>query len=204
MLFLKRAIRQIISQEKIGIFFWLVDPIDGTKEFINKGDDYTINIALCFNNTPILSFVYAPATKELYFAEKGKGAFKNEKIIKCTNFERKKLEIIVSKSHLNNITKKYIQHITKNKPYDLIRFGSSLKICKLAEGLGDIYPRFGPTMEWDTCAAHLILEESEGLLRSEFNKEIKYNKENLLNPNFIAISNNFYKKHNDNEIFKKS
>ncbi len=167
-------------------FFWLVDPIDGTKEFIKKNNDYTINIALCKKDTPIFSVVYAPARGELFHAEKGKGAFLNGAVISDIKSNQDQYIIVASKSHLNKDTEDYISKIKREKKVNLIQFGSSLKICKVAEGVADIYPRFGPTMEWDICAAHLILMEAGGKCTNLNKEDIKYNKINLLNEYFIA------------------
>lgn len=191
--FCKSKIKNVISEENNEVdyalrkkweYFWLLDPIDGTKEFITKGKDYTINVALCLKNKPIFSIVYAPARNEFYTAEKGNGARLNNKNINVST--SKELIIVASKSHLNEGTKKYIQKISSMQKVSLIQFGSSLKICKIAEGKAHLYPRFGPTMEWDTCAADLILEEAGGLMTTIDKKAITYNKKNLMNPFFIA------------------
>ena len=169
-------------------YFWIIDPIDGTKEFINRGTDYTINIALCKRNIPILSYVYAPARNEMYYAEKGNFAFLNQTRILACRKPKAKLNIVASKSHLNDETKGFINRIKESYSIKLLKYGSSLKICKVAEGVADIYPRFGPTMEWDTCAADLILSEAGGVLVGKNGRSLKYNKANLLNPHFIAKS----------------
>lgn len=173
-------------------YFWLIDPIDGTKEFINKGPDYTINIALCKKNQPIFSIVYAPARNELYHAETDKGSFKNNERINVKRTIDKQLTIVASKSHLNKETDKYIESLKIKYDVKLLQFGSSLKICKIADGTADVYPRFGPTMEWDTCAADLILRESGGYILSNNKKKLIYNKENLLNPFFIASNKKIF------------
>tara|TARA_B100000212_G_C27333013_1_gene515528 strand:+ start:374 stop:1159 length:786 start_codon:yes stop_codon:yes gene_type:complete len=172
-------------------YFWIIDPIDGTKEFLNKGTDYTINIALCKGNSPILSYVYAPARNEMFHAEKGISAFLNQKKITVSKISSKVLNIVASKSHLNDETMDFINRIKELYPIKLSNYGSSLKICRVAEGKADIYPRFGPTMEWDTCAADLILSEAGGELVEKRGKRLTYNKENLLNPNFVAKSKSF-------------
>tara|TARA_Y100000992_G_C21238207_1_gene479296 strand:+ start:518 stop:1219 length:702 start_codon:yes stop_codon:yes gene_type:complete len=167
--------------------YWVIDPIDGTKEFISKGADYTINIALCRGSDPIFGLVSCPATKEIYYAFKGKGAFKGEDVIKVKNKEGK-VRIVASKSHLNQETADFINEIRKSSSVEIKNFGSSLKICKIAEGKADIYPRFGPTMEWDTCAAQIIVEEAGGKVLDQNGKKLVYNKKNLLNP-FFTVSN---------------
>jgi len=180
--------------------FWMVDPIDGTKEFIKRNGDFTVNIALVEGQKPILGVVYAPALKDLYFAEQGLGSFKIHSIssIEDTyNSERIDLTksvypetytLVVSKSHMNKETQEFVD--LKEKEFGKIAtasFGSSLKICKVAEGNAHCYPRFGPTMEWDTAAAHAIAIFGSNNV-NEINTELNliYNKENLLNPYFIV------------------
>ena len=195
---------KVISEENASIsfnerndweYFWLIDPIDGTKEFIQKGSDYTINIALCKSNSPIFSVVYAPARKELYYAEKGKGAFKNDKRINVSTITcNNELKVVASKSHLNFETEEFINSIAKDYQINLIQFGSSLKVCKVAEGIAHLYPRFGPTMEWDICASDLVLTEAGGHLFDLSSKKLTYNKKDLLNPHFIASSSSDWQK----------
>ena len=199
----KTDFKNVISEENKKIdyleraswdWFWLVDPIDGTKEFLNKSNDYTVNVALCFNKNPIFSVVYAPGRNELFYAEKGMGAHKNEAQINIKQVIEKKINIVASKSHLNKETEDFISELSKKYNINILQYGSSLKICKVAEGKADIYPRFGPTMECDTCAAQLILEEAGGFMLSNKNEKLIYNKEDLLNPSFIAANDKiFYK-----------
>jgi len=187
----------IISEENKNIqyekrrswdYFWMIDPIDGTKEFIKKGHDYTINIALCHINTPVFGIVYAPASKTLYHAIKGMGAYKNNIKIRCVP-HLDSLKIVASSSHLNQETKEFIDNLKEDNNCEIVNIGSSLKICFIADGTAHVYPRFGPTMEWDTCASQVILEEAGGALKTIDNKILVYNKENLLNPFFIATNN---------------
>ena len=167
--------------------YWVIDPIDGTKEFINKSTDYTINIALCYKENPIFGLVSCPSTSDVYHAFKGKGAFLNGKQISTSKNSNDNIKrVIASKSHMNKETRKYIENLKKIYSVNLKSYGSSLKICKIAEGEADIYPRFGPTMEWDTCAAQIILEEAGGSLIDVKGNQLLYNKQNLLNPYFIA------------------
>ena len=192
----KTDCKNIISEEISNIEFderkdwdnyWLIDPIDGTKEFINKSTDYTINIALCYKERPIFGLVSCPSTNDIYHAYKGSGAFLNGKKISISkNLNGNIKRVIASKSHMNEETKKYIENLKKNYSVSLKSYGSSLKICKIAEGEADIYPRFGPTMEWDTCAAQIVLEEAGGSLIDVKGNQLIYNKQNLLNPYFIA------------------
>ena len=191
-------ITNIISEENKNLgfeyrkkwdYFWCLDPIDGTKELISKGNDYTINIALCFKDYPIFSAVYAPARRELYVAENQKGAKLNQKKISAKKIFNKELKIAVSKSHLDNLTKDFLKKLEDNHEIEILQYGSSLKICKVADGSIDLYPRFGTTMEWDTCASDLILKEANGCLFTKNNLALKYNKRNLENQCFIAKPN---------------
>lgn len=194
-------IKHTISEENINInydercdwdYYWLIDPVDGTKEFINKGNDYTLNVALCKKENPIFSIVYAPARKELYSAEINEGAWLNGKKINVNRNISKQINVVASKSHLDERTSSFIDKLSEDYQINIEHYGSSLKICKIAEGNADIYPRFGPTMEWDTCAAHLILKEAGGEIRNLKQECLKYNKENLKNPYFIASCNIHY------------
>jgi 3'(2'), 5'-bisphosphate nucleotidase len=192
-------------------YFWLIDPLDGTKEFIKKNGEFTINIALIEKDKPILGLVSVPARKEIYFAVSGIGAYK----IKYTGktfinndelysnavklpFKEEREEIIVvgSRSHLDEKTEKYIESIKKIGSVSVISLGSSFKICYLAEGKADVYPRYGKTMEWDIAAGHIILEEAGGkIINAETFERIRYNKINLENPPFIAKSYYFLRKY---------
>ena len=179
--------------------YWLIDPLDGTKEFIKKNDEFTVNIALIENNRPILGVIYTPALNELFYSIKNFGSYKiltkkklntlkEAKRISINKKKSNKVKIVGSRSHSNPILEKWVN---KNfNEFDILQKGSSLKFCLIAEGSADIYPRFGPTSEWDIAAGHIILEEAGGKLKSIDNKEILYNeKENILNPEFFAYSN---------------
>ena len=182
--------------------FWMVDPIDGTKEFIKRNGEFTVNIALIDNQKPILGVVFAPALKELYFAQKGFGSYKakgvfcfndilNTEIIDLSKAEYpKKYSIVVSKSHMNDKTQKFVDK--KEEEYgsiSIVSFGSSLKICKVADGSAHSYPRFGPTMKWDIAAAHCIaLYANNKVFQDDGFSEITYNKKNLLNPYFLVTN----------------
>ena len=179
--------------------YWLIDPLDGTKEFIKKNDEFTVNIALIENNRPILGVIYTPALNELFYSIKNFGSYKiltkkklntlkEAKRISINKKKSNKIKIVASRSHSNPILDKWVN---KNfNEFDILQKGSSLKFCLIAEGSADIYPRFGPTSEWDIAAGHIILEEAGGKLKSIDNKEILYNeKENILNPDFFAYSN---------------
>ena len=181
--------------------FWMVDPLDGTKEFINKNGEFTVNIALIENGVPTMGVVYIPVTQTLYFADKL--AYKIGKISE-TIFSIKSLFgkteqlplknsrssyiVLASRSHINDQTEQFIHQLKeKHENLTIQQKGSSLKFCSIAEGSADIYPRFGPTMEWDTAAGHAIINATSGAVISWKTKKIlQYNKENLLNPGFIA------------------
>jgi 3'(2'), 5'-bisphosphate nucleotidase len=174
-------------------FLWLVDPLDGTKEFIKKNGEFTINIALVYEHTPVLGVIYVPVRDVIYFAVEGRGAFMREageeRRLQLRALEGNELLLIVaSRSHNSAAVEAYVEE--KRKQFDKVDYvpaGSSLKFCLLAEGKADVYPRLAPTMEWDTGAGHIIAREAgaEVLIYGE-NRELQYNKENLLNPHFIV------------------
>lgn len=171
-------------------YFWMVDPLDGTKEFIKKNGEFTVNIALIHKNVPVLGVVYAPALNETYWAKKGEGAFKNGASLPLQENQNpeKILRVVASKSHLSPETQTYIDELAKNtQSIECVSKGSSLKLCMVAEGSADIYPRLAPTMEWDTAAADAIVRES-GKMTLCYPDEtaVVYNKENLLNPWFVV------------------
>ncbi len=186
----------IISEESAKIpyktrkeweYLWLVDPLDGTKEFVKRNGEFTVNIALIHKQEPVLGVIYAPVLKDLYFAKKGSGAFKNEKPLPFIK-KHNTLRVIASRSHLSKETKDFISSIKTEKKIEIISKGSSLKFALLAENLADIYPRLSPTMEWDTAAGDAILRECKRkIVRYEDRKPLIYNKENLKNPYFIAL-----------------
>tara|TARA_Y100000590_G_scaffold261154_1_gene293213 strand:+ start:4489 stop:5301 length:813 start_codon:yes stop_codon:yes gene_type:complete len=188
------------SKRKNWEIYWLIDPLDGTKEFLKKNDEFTVNIALIKKNKPILGVIFNPITKILYFALKNKGSYKcNIKEIKSsenfftnsiklkTSVKKKDelVKVISSRSHPNE---KLQQWLEKNfQKFKLIYQGSSMKFCLIAEGYADLYPRFKPTSEWDIAAGHLILTEAGGKIQSIDKNEILYNsKESIINPHFIA------------------
>jgi len=170
--------------------FWLVDPLDGTKEFVKKNDEFTVNIALICNGSPVLGVVYAPALDICYWAKRGEGAFKNGKEIDSSFKGRGKYyKIVVSRSHISSKTEKFIESIQTTKKKKIIPMGSSLKICLVVEGEADIYPRLGTTMEWDIGAAHAIASEAGVNLQCfdgvEFSDQQLYNKVSLVNEWFV-------------------
>lgn len=169
-------------------YCWCIDPIDGTKEFIKKNGEFTVNIALIHKNKPVLGVVYAPVLKDIYYAKEKCGAYKNnDKLPLHVNENPKEyLTIVASRSHVSAQTQEFIDKL-KTKQIKQISKGSSLKLCMVAEGIADIYPRLAPTMEWDTAAADAIVRES-GKMTYSFEKDIplKYNKKDLLNPWFVV------------------
>jgi 3'(2'), 5'-bisphosphate nucleotidase len=167
-------------------YYWCIDPIDGTKEFIKKNDEFTINIALIHRNIPVLGVVYAPAQGDMYASKQGYGAYKNNQKLPLKRADNKYI-IVASKSHMSEETQNYIDSIKTNKQKELISKGSSLKLCMVADGIADIYPRLAPTMEWDTAAAHaIVLESGKKVYQYNTDDEIVYNKKNLLNPWFVV------------------
>ncbi len=174
---------------------WLVDPLDGTKEFIKKNGEFTVNIALVEEGRPVFGIVYLPAKKWLYYGMAGKGAFciRNEKeeAIRVKVPEKGGvLKLAGSRSHRSPDMAAFVEkEKLRYREVELIAAGSSLKFCLLAEGTVHAYPRLGPTMEWDTAAGHALLRAAGGrVLNLEKGTELSYNKENLLNPSFIALS----------------
>jgi 3'(2'), 5'-bisphosphate nucleotidase len=203
-LFANTNVSNIISEEDKEIeyeerrhwdYYWLIDPIDGTKEFVKGGDDFCINIALCKGSEPIFGYVARPKTGDQYYAIQGRGAFKNGERIHAINQYNPKtdaLKVVASKSHLNKDTESFINKLKNNHNVENVSVGSSLKFCLVAEGDAHMYPRFGPTMEWDTCAPQIIAEESGATVRKLENKEtLQYNKKDLLNPFFLVLTQPF-------------
>lgn len=167
--------------------FWLVDPIDGTKDFTNRTGEFTVNIALIEDNEPVMGVVTAPALNEAYWGIRGKGAWK-----RGADGSIRKLEVVdppqairtvASKNHLNQETRDFIDQLGNHK---LVQAGSSLKFCRIAEGEADIYPRLGPTCEWDTGAAHAVLVAAGGKVNKLDGTPLVYGKEDVLNPYFVA------------------
>jgi 3'(2'), 5'-bisphosphate nucleotidase len=171
--------------------FWLVDPLDGTKEFIKRNGEFTVNIALVEGGRSIMGVVYVPVTGKMYYALKGEGAYLSENgaepvQLACAVFSREEegLKIVGSRSHMNPETE---QFMAQYKNPEMVSMGSSLKFMLVAEGIAHIYPRIAPTMEWDTAAAQIVVEEAGGSVCQFGTKEpVVYNKENLLNPYFVV------------------
>ena len=180
---------------------WIVDPLDGTKEFVKKNDEFTVNIALVENQKPILGVIYAPALNILYFSKKNFGSYKIDlrefisfdldysKAFRLPISQNKtKYSVVTSRSHLDKETLSYIENLKNIRPnVESIAIGSSLKFCLLAEGTADCYPRFSPCMEWDTAAGQIICKEvGFELIDQTTNTEMLYNRENLLNNSFVV------------------
>lgn len=182
---------------------WIIDPIDGTKEFIKKNGEFTVNIALVERGVPILGVVYVPVLHELYYAAREIGSFKAvctpdaslEKIFSRADKlplegETRPFTVVASRSHLTPETEIFVEELRlKHGELSLVSRGSSLKLCMVAEGSADCYPRFAPTMEWDTAAGHAIcLYAGCEVIDMETRKEMIYNRENLLNNWFLVRS----------------
>jgi len=177
--------------------FWLVDPLDGTKEFISRNGEFTVNIALIENGSPVAGVVFVPVLDELYIGAGETGAFlvrdamneasEIEKLPKAHDAGRP-YRVVGSRSHLNGETLAFVEKLREAHPgLEMVQRGSSLKICMVAAGEADIYPRFGPTMEWDTAAGHAVLRAAgKRMLVAEGDEELHYNKKDLLNPCFVV------------------
>ncbi len=170
---------------------WIIDPLDGTKEFVEGGDEFTVNIALVRKNEPVLGVIYLPKTEELYFAAKGKGAFyQKDEIIESIRVSKKNklslMTLVISKSHA---TEELKQLISKYEFAGVKSAGSSLKGCLVARGDADVYLRTGPVNEWDICAMQSILTEAGGIITDLKGKVLKYNKKNIIIESFLASNN---------------
>lgn len=171
-------------------YLWVVDPLDGTKEFIKRNGEFTVNIALIKNHKPILGVVYAPVLDKLFAGAEGLGVTltqgdhsKKLRELRSLNLNKSGLRVVASRSHLNDATQAFLDKLVSP---EIVSMGSSLKFMMIAEGLADVYPRFAPTMEWDTAAAHAVLIELGGKVLTQEGEPLVYNKKNLLNPYFRA------------------
>lgn len=171
--------------------YWLVDPLDGTREFIKRNGEFTVNIALIEDQKPTLGVVYVPVTKVMYFASLGQGAFKtlpgeSPKAIQVRTCPTDKIIVAGSRSHASPSLQQFIEGLEVE--VELVSIGSSLKSCLVAEGKADIYPRFGPTSEWDTAAAQCVVEQAGGYLTDLQMQPLRYNsKASLINPYFLVF-----------------
>jgi 3'(2'), 5'-bisphosphate nucleotidase len=197
----------LYAERKAWEYYWLVDPLDGTKEFIKRNGEFTVNIALMHRDRPVMGVILVPVKDILYFAAEGTGAFrlsgtsalKNhlsfEELKRAaarlplkTTAEARTFTAIASRSHMSGETSSFLEELKKEHGgIEIVSAGSSLKFCLVAEGAADIYPRFAPTMEWDTAAGQAIVEQAGGsVLQYGTGEPLRYNKENLLNPWFIV------------------
>lgn len=192
------------SERKDWTQCWIVDPLDGTKEFIKRNGEFTVNIALVQNGVPVLGVIYVPVTKTLYYTSEDSKSSKKiilnsentsveeifNKATKITPLrESGTIKIVGSRSHLNEDTEKFIADIQKDNEVEIVSKGSSLKFCLVAEGLAHIYPRFAPTMEWDTAAGDAICRAvGLNVIDQTSKKPMVYNRENLLNNYFLVRS----------------
>ena len=188
----------VLSEESADTFtladenacFWCVDPLDGTKEFIKKNDEFTVNIALIKNQQPILGVIGVPAKNIVYAAVKGEGAFKQQGTNELQKIQVKPqdpdhLTFAVSRSHLDDHTKAMVDAYQA----EMLQAGSALKLAYVAEGLVDVYPRFGPTMLWDVAAGQCIIEEAGGqVLWTKNQQSMTYNINHMKNDSFIAMN----------------
>lgn len=195
------------SERKDWDLLWIVDPLDGTKEFIKRNGEFTVNIALVENGKPILGVIYVPVLDIIYFSAKGEGAYKLISTLKlragvpqwdsllddCQRLPLPKksnaFTVVGSRSHLNKETEEFIENLKiQHGKVEIASRGSSLKFCLVAEGQAQAYPRFAPTSEWDTAAGQAIVEESGGqVMLRDLSAPLIYNKENILNPEFIVL-----------------
>ena len=183
---------------------WVVDPLDGTKEFIKRNGEFTVNIALVHRSVPVLGVVYVPVKRLLYFGTESGGAFRCEEVeagsasgysALAARAERLPLAqpkdgfvVVASRSHLTAETEAYIDGLRRQHPdIAFVSKGSSIKLCLVAEGAADVYPRFAPTMEWDTAAGHAVVRAAgHEVWQTDMSSPLQYNKENLLNPYFVC------------------
>ncbi len=189
----------IVSEENMAIdyevrrhfeYCWMVDPLDGTKEFIQRNGEFSVNIALICRDEAVLGVVYVPVSAACFWAVKGGGAFRRQDgrtvPLRCAPFRLTDsgLRILTSRSHLSVQTHEYLRRFDQPT---MIPQGSALKFTLIAEGGGDVYPRLGPTMEWDTAAAQVVVEEAGGRIADlQTGQPLRYNKPSLLNPDFVA------------------
>jgi len=173
-------------------YFWMVDPLDGTKEFLKRNGEFTVNIALIHHQRPVLGVVALPVTGEVYYAAEGSGAFvkRDGKVTPlplrtATDLAQPGIRVVASRSHMSDETQAFIAGLQDPQ---LVSKGSSLKFMLLADNQADVYPRFAPTMEWDTAAAHAIVNEvGVSVLQKNSTEELVYNKPDLLNPHFMVV-----------------
>lgn len=170
--------------------YWLVDPLDGTREFVKRNGEFTVNIALVEGDKTPLGVVYAPVLGLMYYGRAGDGAFKQYdgkpvEPIHATTTAQKPLRVVGSRSHRGASLDAFLAQVGE---HELVSMGSSLKLCLVADGTADIYPRLGPTSEWDTAAAQAVVEQAGGRVTTTDMQGLRYNtKESLLNPHFLVF-----------------
>ncbi|HRI29445.1 MAG TPA: 3'(2'),5'-bisphosphate nucleotidase CysQ [Chitinophagales bacterium] len=175
-------------------YCWIIDPLDGTKEFVNRNGEFTINIALIEKQTPIFGLIYVPVSGELYYALMGKGSFylapnadKPVQIFAQKPMPGAQVITFASRSHINEDTRRFIEGLkTIYGDVQVTGAGSALKFCRVAEGKAHFYPRFSPCSEWDTAAGHIIATQAGATVTQPNGEPLLYNKENLLSPSFIV------------------
>ena len=170
--------------------YWLVDPLDGTREFINRNGEFTVNIALIDDGVPVLGVVHVPVTGISYSACRGRGSFKQVGDGRPESIRVRKLDggpvmVVGSRSHRGSSLNAFLEKLGK---HEMVGMGSSLKLCLVAEGIADIYPRLGPTSEWDTAAAQCVVEQAGGQVTDTHMQPLRYNtKDSMLNPFFLVF-----------------
>lgn len=171
--------------------YWLIDPLDGTKEFIKRNGEFTVNIALIRDHEPVLGVVHIPVSEETFCGGEGLGAWRiddqgERRAIRVRTRRADPLVVVGSRSHANPVLEDYLRQLGD---HELISMGSSLKFCVVAEGKADFYPRLGPTSEWDTAAAHAVVLAAGGQVLQLDGEPLRYNlKDSLLNPEFLVIA----------------
>lgn len=191
----------VLSEESQGVTyqerqgwqtFWLVDPLDGTREFIQRNGEFTVNIALVQGHRAVLGVVHIPVQGVTYWAAEHQGAFRTvgqtTTPLQANRTCPTPLKVVASRSHAGVETTAFLDNLRRDYALEVVSKGSALKLCMVAEGAADLYPRLGPTMEWDTAAAQCVVEQAGGVVMALDNRPLQYNKENLLNPFFMVAS----------------
>ena len=177
--------------------FWLVDPLDGTREFVKRNGEFTVNIALIDDGVPTLGVVYVPVTGVCYLGARGRGAWKaaggERQPIRVRAYRGGRATVVASRSHRGEAVDRFLARLeSREGGYETASFGSSLKLCLVAEGAADIYPRLGPTSEWDTAAAQCVVEAAGGRVTDLHGAPLRYNKSDILNPWFVVTGGGDY------------
>ena len=178
-------------------YLWLIDPLDGTKEFVKRNGEFTVNIALVRGGVPVAGAVYQPTEQRMYYAVDGRGAFRQDGTgepgrlsggMRYRDQAVDPVKVVASRSHLSEAVTDFVKALEdEGRTVEFMSSGSSLKLCLVAEGAAHVYPRLAPTMEWDTAAAHaVVIEAGKQVLEFETGEDLKYNKEDLLNPWFVV------------------